>query len=178
VECRIEAARRPRVDLLDGHPALRAQVGGRRGALCGDDRGDAPRVRTMRFAERAIETVTRARDIDHAAYRGNLRGIAAHQGISSRQARLRQPGVLEFVLEPANAQLRCGSKAVALRPKAFATLQYLAERSGRLVTKAELSRFRPGRRIARLARDTGRELCPDRTRCRGRAACDGRPRSP
>lgn len=45
---------------------------------------------------------------------------------------------LDFVLDPANARLRQGDRIVPLRPKVFAVLTYLAERSGQLVTKDEL----------------------------------------
>src|SRR5262249_29051057 len=45
---------------------------------------------------------------------------------------------LEFVLDPANEQLRRGSLTLPLRPKTFAVLRHLAERPGRLVTKDEL----------------------------------------
>jgi DNA-binding winged helix-turn-helix (wHTH) protein/tetratricopeptide (TPR) repeat protein len=45
---------------------------------------------------------------------------------------------LTYSLDPANAQLRQGDAVVALRPKTLAVLRYLAERTGRLVTKAEL----------------------------------------
>ena len=47
-------------------------------------------------------------------------------------------GFLEFSLDVANATLRRGTESVPLRPKPFAVLQHLAERPGRLVTKAEL----------------------------------------
>src|SRR5262245_33227423 len=45
---------------------------------------------------------------------------------------------LSYALDPANAQLRRGATIIPLRPKTLALLQFLAERSGRLVTKAEL----------------------------------------
>jgi tetratricopeptide (TPR) repeat protein len=45
---------------------------------------------------------------------------------------------LSYSLDPANAQLRHGDAVIALRPKTLAVLRYLAERTGRLVTKAEL----------------------------------------
>lgn len=51
------------------------------------------------------------------------------------------PGVLRFLayaLDAANAQLRHGDSVIPLRPKTLAVLHYMAERSGRLVTKAEL----------------------------------------
>jgi DNA-binding winged helix-turn-helix (wHTH) protein len=47
-------------------------------------------------------------------------------------------GFLDFALDTANAQLWRGRQIVPLRPKAFALLHYLAERPGRLVTKADL----------------------------------------
>ncbi len=43
-----------------------------------------------------------------------------------------------FRLDPADARLSRGAAAIALRPKTFAVLQYLAERPGQLVTKREL----------------------------------------
>ena len=45
---------------------------------------------------------------------------------------------LEFTLDPANAQLRRGTEVIALRPKALAVLEYLADHPGQLVTKQEL----------------------------------------
>src|SRR5262245_3486373 len=45
---------------------------------------------------------------------------------------------LEFVLDPANEQLRRWSVILPLRPKTFAVLRHLAERPGRLVTRDEL----------------------------------------
>jgi DNA-binding winged helix-turn-helix (wHTH) protein/tetratricopeptide (TPR) repeat protein len=47
-------------------------------------------------------------------------------------------GFLDYALDAANAQLRRGGQVVPLRLKAFTLLQYLAERPGRLVTKADL----------------------------------------
>src|SRR5437868_4823785 len=47
-------------------------------------------------------------------------------------------GFLEFSLDVANATLRRGAEIVPLQPNAFAVLHHLAERPGRLVTKAEL----------------------------------------
>jgi predicted ATPase/DNA-binding winged helix-turn-helix (wHTH) protein len=43
-----------------------------------------------------------------------------------------------FQLDPPNARLMCGSRAVALQPKAFDVLAYLAEHAGRLVSQEEL----------------------------------------
>ena len=47
-------------------------------------------------------------------------------------------GFLEYSLDAANARLCRGTDVVALRPKALAVLQHLAEHPGELVTKAEL----------------------------------------
>jgi DNA-binding winged helix-turn-helix (wHTH) protein/tetratricopeptide (TPR) repeat protein len=47
-------------------------------------------------------------------------------------------GFLDFTLDAANAQLSRGGQVVPLRAKAFDLLRYLAERAGRLVTKADL----------------------------------------
>jgi formylglycine-generating enzyme required for sulfatase activity len=43
-----------------------------------------------------------------------------------------------FALDVTRGCLRCGEEEVALRPKAFEMLRYLAENSGRLVSKQEL----------------------------------------
>jgi DNA-binding winged helix-turn-helix (wHTH) protein/tetratricopeptide (TPR) repeat protein len=43
-----------------------------------------------------------------------------------------------FRLDPLDARLWCGGRAVALTPKSFAVLDYLLQHSGRLVTKEEL----------------------------------------
>jgi DNA-binding winged helix-turn-helix (wHTH) protein len=43
-----------------------------------------------------------------------------------------------FRLDLLNERLWQGTQGIALRPKTFAVLRYLAERQGRLVTKAEL----------------------------------------
>src|SRR5215207_2328366 len=43
-----------------------------------------------------------------------------------------------FRLDKANERLLRDSRAIALRPKAFAVLQYLLERPGQLVTKQQL----------------------------------------
>lgn len=45
---------------------------------------------------------------------------------------------LDFVLDPANAQLRRDAEVIALRPKTLAVLAHLASHAGRLVTKQEL----------------------------------------
>ena len=47
-------------------------------------------------------------------------------------------GFLDYALDAANAQLWRGGQVVPLRAKAFTLLHYLAERPGRLVTKADL----------------------------------------
>jgi DNA-binding winged helix-turn-helix (wHTH) protein/tetratricopeptide (TPR) repeat protein len=47
-------------------------------------------------------------------------------------------GFLDYALDAANAQLWRGGQIVPLRLKAFTLLHYLAERPGRLVTKADL----------------------------------------
>jgi DNA-binding winged helix-turn-helix (wHTH) protein/tetratricopeptide (TPR) repeat protein len=44
----------------------------------------------------------------------------------------------DFRIDRRNREMRRGSRVVALRPKSFAVLQYLAENPGRLVTQAEL----------------------------------------
>src|SRR5574341_1238766 len=43
-----------------------------------------------------------------------------------------------FRLETADQRLCCGERVIPLRPKTFAVLHYLLQRSGRLVTKNEL----------------------------------------
>ena len=43
-----------------------------------------------------------------------------------------------FRLDPVNEQLWRGKRAIALKPKTFAVLRYLVERSGQLVMKEEL----------------------------------------
>jgi DNA-binding winged helix-turn-helix (wHTH) protein/tetratricopeptide (TPR) repeat protein len=47
-------------------------------------------------------------------------------------------GFLDYALDAANAQLWRGGQVVPLRAKAFTLLHYLAERPGRLATKADL----------------------------------------
>jgi len=44
-----------------------------------------------------------------------------------------------FCLDRINECLRCGSRAIKLRPKAFAVLKHLIEHSGKLVTKEQQS---------------------------------------
>lgn len=63
---------------------------------------------------------------------GNPWGICVNQAAR---------GVLTFLtyaLDAANAQLRRGDTVIPLRPKTLAVLQFMAEHSGRLVTKAEI----------------------------------------
>src|SRR5262245_6158730 len=43
-----------------------------------------------------------------------------------------------FRLDPANQRLHCADRVIALRPKTFGVLHYLAERANRLVTKDQL----------------------------------------